>query len=280
MSLPALQHQELLVTLFGSYSGPEGALKVSSLIALMSGLGIREGAVRSTVSRLKNREVLQRVGEGRPVSYRLSDSILDSFHADDQRIFAPERSRPGDPWALVVFSVPESERKFRYQLRTELLNHGFGLVAAGVAIAPVRLLDQVLTRLRKQGLDQYIKCFQVHYGDAERLAERVATWWDLAALDAQYSDFIATYSRELRRWKDLAAGGEPFGEARRAEAFALYIPLLTRWRRFPYRDPNIPLELLPSGWKAPQAKVLFMELHSILHQPAAEHTRHILAQGA
>jgi phenylacetic acid degradation operon negative regulatory protein len=279
MPTRSLQHQELLVTLFGLYSGPEGVLKVSSLVALMSGLGIKEGAVRSTVSRLKNRGILEHVSEERPARYRLSDSVLDSFQADDKRIFAPERSRLGDPWALVVFSVPEAERSRRYELRTELSSQGFGFVAAGVAIAPARLLDQALVRLRTQGLDQYIECFRVHYGDRNRLSERVAEWWDLEALDAQYDTFITAYRQELHRWQTRPTQPPALDAEGRKEAFALYIPLLTLWRRFPYRDPNIPLELLPGGWKAPQAKVLFLELHSILQGPAAEYAYEVLSAG-
>ena len=271
MTMRPLRHQELLVTLFGLYSGPDGVLKVSSLVALMSSLGIQEGAVRSTVSRLKTRGILQRVTNDRPARYRLSDSMLDSFQADDKRIFAPERSGLGEPWALVVFSVPETERNRRYELRTELLSQGFGFVAAGVAIAPIRLLNQALTRLRNRGLDRYIECFQVQYGHEDRLPERVASWWDLEALDTQYNDFIAAYEKELLAWQTRMGQTTQLDAQERAEAFALYVPLLTRWRRFPYRDPNIPLELLPSGWKAPQAKVLFLELHTLLKAAAEEH---------
>lgn len=280
MTMRPVQHQELLVTLFGLYAGPEGVLKVSSLVSLMSSLGIKEGAVRSTVSRLKTRGVLQRATEERPVRYHLADSLLDSFEADDERIFAPERSHLGESWALLVFSVPEAERNRRYELRTELFSQGFGFVAAGVAIAPIRLLNQALARLQARGLDQYIECFQVHYGEEHRLSERVATWWDLDALDAQYSDFITTYGEKLRHWQARTHQTPQWDAQGRADAFALYIPLLTQWRRFPYRDPNIPLDLLPSGWKAPQAKVLFLELHALLKDPAEAHAYALLAAGS
>lgn len=279
MSPRPLQHQELLVTLFGLYSSTERVFRISPLVVLMADLGIKEGAVRSTVSRLKTKGVLERATGGESASYSLSASVLDSFQADDARIFAPARARLGDPWALVVFSVPEAERKRRYELRTELLSQGFGFVAAGVAIAPVRVLDQALARLRTQDLDQYVECFRVHYGEEHHLPDRVAQWWDLDTLDAQYVDFLTEYGEELPRWQARASQDRPFNAAERKEAFALYIPLLTRWRRFPYRDPNIPLELLPSGWKAPQAKVLFLELHSILKRPAEEHAYEVLTVG-
>lgn len=264
-------HQELVATLFGLHANAEGVMRVSALVALMADLGIDGGSARSTVSRLKAKGILQRtVGRG-PASYVLSGAVLGAFSVEDQRIFAPERSQPGDPWALVVFSVPESERNRRYELRTELISLGFGFVAAGVAIAPLAGLEQALERLQARGLDRYVDHFQGHYGEGRKLRDRVQEWWDLGALDVQYAEFLADYRDELTWWRTRSAQAPDLSVAERKDAFALYVPLLTRWRRFPYRDPNIPLELLPVGWKAPRAKLMFLELHSILKAPAAAH---------
>lgn len=275
MSSKPLQ-QELVATLFGLHANAEGAMRVSALVGLMADLGIDGGAARSTVSRLKAKGILQRTaGRGAP-SYVLSEVVLDAFNADDQRIFAPERSHLGDPWALVVFSVPESERNRRYELRSELISLGFGFVAAGVAIAPLAGLEQALKRLQARGLDRYVEQFHGHYGEGRRLRDRVGKWWDLGALDAQYAEFLADYRGDLNRWRASSAQAPDLSAAERKDAFALYVPLLTRWRRFPYRDPNIPLELLPVGWKAPRAKLMFLELHSILKTPAADHASVVL----
>lgn len=272
--------QELLVTLFGLYADSAGVLKVSTVVALMADLGVEERAVRSTVSRLKTKGILQRVDEEGPVRYFLADRVSDSFQAADKRIFAPQRSHLDDPWALVIFSVPEAERKKRYELRTELTGQGFGFVTAGVAIAPWWVMDQAIKRLRTQDLDQYVDYFRVQYENDGELRERVAKWWDLDALDNQYNAFIRDYAEELTRWQEYSeAERSPDGDDHR-EAFALYIPLLTRWRRFPYRDPNIPLELLPDGWKAPEAKSIFLKLHAVLQPLSDEHAEHLLRSGS
>ncbi|GAA3677622.1 PaaX family transcriptional regulator C-terminal domain-containing protein [Arthrobacter ginkgonis] len=300
-------HQELVVTLYGLYARETGSLPVASLVALLADLGVENGAARSTVSRLKSKGVLERRADPGPASYSLSASVMDVFRADDARIFAPERSRRGDPWALVVFSVPEAERNRRYELRSELASLGFGFVAGGVAIAPSTVLDQAIQRLRERGLLGYIEYFTAQYGsvpfgsapngEGDALRERVRQWWDLEGLDAQYAEFIDDYAGELERWKarpeqaeTQQSGTQPAGtkqarttevarldETGHSDAFSTYVPLLTRWRRFPYRDPNIPLELLPVGWKAPRAKALFLELHGMLAAPAEHHARSVLA---
>ena len=269
-SAPLLQ--ELVVTLYGLYAdGDRGEFPVSGLVRLLGGLGIDEQAARATVSRLKGKGILIQRRDGGTSLYSLNPDVLDLFRADDARIFAPVRSAPGDPWALVVFSVPEAERNRRYELRTELSSLGFGFVAAGVAIAPRTVLDQARERLAARGLDGYTECFAGDYLTAADVRDKVGQWWDLAALDEQYTAFIDDY-------EGLEAPG-PDGPEADLAAFAAYVPMLTRWRRFPYRDPNIPLEFLPEGWKAPRAKAAFLRLHAELAGPAAAHARRALWQG-
>lgn len=273
MSKPLLQ--ELILTLYGLYA-PAGLLPVAGLVGLLADLDIDEGAARSTISRLKSKGVLERAEGAGPVRYSVSPAVLDGFQAGDERIFTPQRSEPGGPWALVVFSVPEAERSKRYELRTELTSLGFGFMASGVAIAPATVLDQALERLGARGLTRYLEHFAGHYGDAETLRERIGQWWDLDGLDAQYAEFIDDYASCLQQWSAHGEATPRLEEAGRREAFALYVPLLTRWRRFPYRDPNIPLDLLPVGWRAPRAKMLFLQLHGLLAAPAQDHAEAVL----
>lgn len=263
--------QELVVTLYGLYAkGDLGELPIAGLVRLLSGVGVEEQAARATVSRLKGKGILRQRRERGASLYSLNPEILDLFRADDERIFAPLRSTPEDPWALIVFSVPEAQRNRRYELRTELVSLGFGFVASGVAIAPRTVLDQARERLAARGLDSYTECFAGDYLTGGDIRAKVLEWWDLKSLDEQYAAFISDYERV----EPPAAHG---AEADRA-AFAAYVPMLTRWRRFPYRDPNLPLEFLPEGWKAPRAKAAFLRLHAALAGPAAAHARRALAQ--
>ena len=223
--------------------------------------------MRSTVSRLKRNGVLVSRRLGGIAGYSLSADVLDAFEEGDARIYAPERSQPGDPWSLVIFSVPEAERNRRYELRTELTSLGFGAVGAGVAIAPNNVLSQAVGRLKERGLDGYVEYFSADYLSERDIAAKVAQWWDLQGLDEQYGEFIDLYGAAEREWTARLGADhqtvDPAGDLAR-EAFAYYVPMLTLWRRFPYRDPNLPLEYLPEGWKAPTAKRAFWALDALL----------------
>ncbi len=47
-----------------------------------------------------------------------------------------------------------------------------------------------------------------------------------------------------------------------AAQFAALVTLVHEWRRFPFVDPEIPDELLPSGWPGHRAKAVFDERHA------------------
>jgi phenylacetic acid degradation operon negative regulatory protein len=271
------QLQQLIVTLYGLYGeGAGGSLRVSTLVALLAALGIDQQAARSTVSRLKSKGILLSQKEDGVARYALSSDILDLFSGYDQRIFAPERSKPGDPWALVVFSVPEAQRNRRYELRAELTSLGFGFVAAGVAIAPSTVMEQAMERLRARKLDGYTEYFSGDYLKGGDIREHVSQWWDLEMLDQEYSEFIDRYEELVEKWQGRAGTTAALSVKDRLDAFQTYVPMLTMWRKFPYRDPNLPLEYLPEGWKAPRAKNAFLTLHRILEAPAAAYAEELV----
>jgi len=51
-------------------------------------------------------------------------------------------------------------------------------------------------------------------------------------------------------------------------AFAAWVRVLTAWRRLPYLDPGLPVELLPADWPAPAAREVFGAARDRLAEPA------------
>src|SRR5262245_34678883 len=102
----------------------------------MADLGVDSAAVRSSVSRLKKRGVLDAVRRDGQAGYALSSSALEVLKEGDTRIWSRPRSTPADGWLVLVFSVPEAERERRHALRSLLISLGFGTAAPGVWVAP------------------------------------------------------------------------------------------------------------------------------------------------
>lgn len=274
---PPLRHQQLIFTIYGLYSRSGGGmLPISVLIEMLGDLGHEAPGVRSAVSRLKAKGMLNSVRNGGMAKYELTPRYLELVNEGDERIFAPHRGAPGSPWVLAIFSVPESMRDRRHQLRTELTRLGFGSMAAGVWIAPSGVREGAKRRLAARGLAEYVEFFTGDYEAEGDMRSRVAQWWDLAAMADQISEFMQFYGNSLTDWSaevgdDPEAALAASGPDLRRDAFRYYVPMLTLWRRLPYRDPGLPLEYLPEGWQGPEARKIFFGVHRLIAPLAGAH---------
>ncbi len=266
--------RQLIVTIYGLYARDEqNWLSVASLIRLMGDLGVDAQAVRSSVSRLKRRDLLRSVRRSGAAGYALSSASLDMLREGDKRIFGRRRAAPGDGWVLVVFSVPEAERERRYELRTRLVRLGFGTVAPGVWLAPGHLAAEAQEALARRALDRYVDIFRAdHLGYAD-LADRVRQWWDLDGLSARYAQFIDRYQGLVGA---RPAAGGPGGSLTDRQAFREYVSMLISWQVLPYLDPGLPAELLPAQWNGVTADRIFAEIDERLREAARRHAMSVI----
>ncbi|CCG03446.1 PaaX family transcriptional regulator C-terminal domain-containing protein [Blastococcus saxobsidens] len=266
----ALQPRQLIVTLYGLYAREHGSwLSVAAVVRLMADLGVEESAVRSSISRLKRRGLLDSRRVDGVAGYALTEVAEEILADGDARIFGRRRADEADGWLLVVFSVPESERDRRHQLRSQLTRLGFGTVAPGVWVAPDHLADEAAEVLGRRGLAGYVEFFRGAHLALGEVPDTVARWWDLDHLHARYAEFLDRQEpvRERRAADDGAAP---------EQAFADYVRLLTDWRGLPYADPGLPLHLLPADWNGARAADLFADLSGRLTGPAHDHARRLI----
>jgi phenylacetic acid degradation operon negative regulatory protein len=109
---------------------------------------------------------------------------------------------------------------------------------------------------------------------AGRTADRemAARCWDLDGLGRDYATFV-----------DRLAALPPAGTLANlpgAEALRLRIELVSAYRVFPFRDPDLPAELLPEGWPGRGAHEMFVAAHDALAKPADGFVSGVLARRA
>ncbi len=280
----AAQPRSLIVTIYSLYAREAGGwLSIAALIRLMAELGVEESAVRSAISRLKQRGLLEARRVGGAAGYGLSARGSAVLAEGDRRIFRRPRASAADGWLLAVFSVPENERTRRHALRSRLTWLGFGSVSAGVWIAPGQLAGEAMDVLEADGLSGYVTLFSAGYLAFGDVRQEVGRWWDLRRLEQLYQAFIDSAAPVLARWQGTGPGGGQragkgpgTGHGTSGQAFADYVRVLTAWRRLPFLDPGLPAELLPADWNGMRAAELFDRLRAVLGDLARQHAAEVM----
>ncbi|MFI8812533.1 MULTISPECIES: PaaX family transcriptional regulator [unclassified Streptomyces] len=265
--------RSLIVTLYGAYGRSPGnaPLPVAELIRLLDAVGVDAPSVRSSVSRLKRRELLVPARTaGGAAGYALSADARQLLDDGDRRIYRHPAPRLADGWVLVVFSVPEAERHKRHLLRSRLSRLGFGTVAPGVWIAPAALYEETRHTLERLELAPYVELFRGEHLGFAVTRESVARWWDLDAVARLHMDFLQRHEPVLRAWEERSREDAAPGPR---EAYRDYLPALDSWRRLPYADPGLPDELLPKDWPGGRSTEVFGLLHERLRDAGERFVR-------
>ncbi len=245
-----------------------GWLRVATLLELMADLGTEPQTVRAAVARMKSGGLLASSRRGGVAGYALTPKAWQILEEGDRRILtAREPASLADGWVMVIFSVPESKRDERHQLRSQLGWLGFGTIASGAWIAPRRLRAELESNLSRAGLLDYTELFDVSYGGVGASRRLARKCWDLADLGNMYTRFTARWEPVLERWLNSRDG------APRQAAFRDYVSLVADWRRLPFLDPGLPTEILPEDWEGEKAKWIYFALIGRIDELALEYVK-------
>jgi phenylacetic acid degradation operon negative regulatory protein len=238
-----LRPQSLLLIYFGDFVVETGGLVASSsVVALLDQVGVGEAAARATLSRMTRRGLLRRDVAGRRAYFGLTDpgraSVLDGRRRYRDAPLV-EESWDGT-WTIVGFSMPDSWQRERHDLRTRLMWAGFGMVQAGLWVAPRRVAVAAVL----EGLDigAHLRVFEGVPVAPTRAGDMVADAWDLECVAVRYTEFLDRWARPSATW---------------TSALARYVALGADWLQVVRKDPRLPPHLLPADWPALKAETLF-----------------------
>jgi phenylacetic acid degradation operon negative regulatory protein len=252
--------RSLVFDIFGDYIWHRGGeVRLQGLTALMACFEVPEPTVRVVVGRLRRDGWLTSRRDGRETIYALSRGSRELLTAGRDRIFQRAPTQWHGKWHMVIYSVPESERALREQLRKKLAWLGFGPLSASVWISPHDRTGAVITAFadnRAIHLDVFESASRSETANLD-LAARA---WDLEALNVDYGHWLASRQTQLSRYRDNELSGPP--------ALVERMRLINDYRHFPFRDPDLPPELLPAHWLGRQAHDWFIEAHRLLAIPA------------
>jgi phenylacetic acid degradation operon negative regulatory protein len=249
-----MQPQTLMLMLFGGYALDQRvSLGAGSIIEVLGRAGISAHATRSTLSRMGNRDLLQRRPVGRKMYFELTERSTAILHDGRARIWQAGAVNDcwDGTWTLLSFSLPESMQRERHDLRSRLAWSGFGPVQGGLWIAPGDVPAQEI--VASLGLAAHARVFRQARTDATTdIAALIADAYDLDEVAARYDDF-------LRQWDSSDPPGDPL---------AARLTLIGGWLDAIRRDPRLPVEHLPADWPAARAQKVFRDLEEALREPA------------
>jgi phenylacetic acid degradation operon negative regulatory protein len=256
--------QSLVITLLGSYVYPEERTVWSGgLVKLLAELGFSAGAARVALVRLTRRDLLERVRDGRLVHYRLTGRAAALLDEGDRRIFSLGRdARAAETWTILWHAAPEERRLERGRLARRLRFLGFGSVQDGVWVSPHDRERETATLLDDLGLAPHAAVLVGRPASGSDVAAFVARAWDVEQLAKRYRAFVNDFGHYAR----LRHNGLDD-----RKAFLVRTRLVHDFRQFPFLDPGLPEDLVPTHGQRARAVDLFHELYGSLAKPAHRH---------
>jgi phenylacetic acid degradation operon negative regulatory protein len=252
--------RSLVFDLFGDFLRYRGGeVRLRGLIALMACFDVPEPTVRVVVARLRKEGWLRSSRDGRETVYALTDAAWELLDEGRSRIFERAVGPWDGQWHMVIYSVPETERALREQLRKKLSWLGFGPLSAAVWISPHDRAAQVRDAFADERAVR-LDAFRSRSDGTAADRDIAARSWDLGSLERDYTEFVRRYEGRLAAYRA--------GEVRGQSALVERMYLIHDYRMFPFRDPDLPPELVPSGWPGRQAHEMFLEAHGLLRGPA------------
>jgi phenylacetic acid degradation operon negative regulatory protein len=244
-----------MLSFFGIHLlGRPRAVSSGSVIDVFGRAGITEEAVRSTLTRMVNRGLLERHRRGRKMYFGLTARAAEVLRDGHDRVWrtgAVNRDWDGR-WTLVGFSLPEAWRSERHDLRSRLIWGGFGPLQNGLWVAPAEV--DVPALVGGLGLEAQLRVFRGELIAPAEAGEVLAQAFDMPGIAAAYRDF-------LDRWD---------GTPRQAEdPMARQLLLHTDWLELVRRVPHLPAEQLPADWPAVRAEEVFRAVARKCEKPAA-----------
>ncbi|MFE0457330.1 PaaX family transcriptional regulator C-terminal domain-containing protein [Streptomyces sp. NPDC058914] len=262
---PQPRPQSLMLAFFGNHVLEEGDLCVysGSIIDVLGRVGVGEQAVRSTLTRMVNRGLLRRQREGRRMYFGLTPQAARVLEDGRTRIWTQGAVNDDwdGSWTLLGFSLPDSWKRQRHDLRSRLTWTGFGALYSGLWIAPGHVdVSAVVSEL---GLADHVKIFHARADQATDIELMVRDTWDLESIAARYVTFEKRWAAHL--------GADP-GD----DPIATRLRLVTEWLGTIRTDPRLPARHLPPEWPARAAQDTFRRVAEQTAGPARHMARQLL----
>lgn len=266
--MESMPSRSLIFDLFGEYLRfGEGSVWLGQLTRLLGDFDVAPATVRMALTRLRREGWMTSERRGRETQYRPTGQMLEVLDEGRSRIFAQPPTEWSGQWTTVIYHLSEGERNEREQLRKRLAFQGFGRLGSGVWLAAGdrRESARALTAGWDDGQVEILRVLSEGTDHDVALSRRC---WDLDPLAAAYRQFIDAHDH-LRTDAAALTG---------ADALVARTMLVSRYRHFPFDDPQLPPPVRPEPWPGVEAHDLLTRAHADLGPAARAHVAEVIGR--
>lgn len=166
----------------------------------------------------------------------------------------------GRRWTMVLFDIPERNKKIRDILRYRLKSVGFGMMQGSVWVKPADITAEVRRFVRAKNLQWQVKVlsFNMTAPDEKETIHRI---WKMEKLNDEYRRFVKKTIKKFRKLKDYSFTSP--------KLLSLALDLLSRITEKEYlklysKDPQLPMGLVPREWNGRRAFNIYRQLDKYL----------------
>jgi phenylacetic acid degradation operon negative regulatory protein len=152
--------------------------------------------------------------------------------------------------------------------RQELSWLGYGPLSEATWISPYDMTNEVIELAEKLKIKDCVLIFNSRQAGPLKPSGIMNWCWDLNKIHEKYCNFVDKYNDKLKDHQNRLQAGEVIEPG---ECFVERFHLIHEYRKLPFYDPDLPIELLPKNWLRPQAASLFNEYHDLLANKANEY---------
>ena len=189
---------------------------------------------------------IERICKNGEVYLRLTSRGVEKIKRDFPLVRVASKRWDGK-WRVVIFDIPEKERRTRDFLRAKLKELGFGAWQKSIFISPydwAEDIKELLATLQLSGQAVVMEARQIFAGDAKDLACRI---WDLDKLALNYQGLLGKIQE--------GRGEMPLQDWLRE--------IKNEYLNLTLTDPFLPDELLPADWPAKRLRRLILRLEKL-----------------
>lgn len=223
---------------------------------IIKAIGIKEeDEIKQTIKKLINgNDIKEKEGQ----LFLLAKARRKMIKPDTKVLY--NGSRWGSRWTMVLFDIPERNKKIRDILRYKLQKMGFGMMQGSVWVKPADVANEMRRFVRLKNLQWQVKVlsFNLAAPDEKEAIHRI---WKMQKLNDEYRRFVKKTIKRFKKLKDY--------NFTTAKLLTLALDLLSRitekeYIQLYFKDPQLPTGLLPKEWSGKRAYNLYQQLDKYL----------------